>query len=134
MSVNLIFQFQWKQSFYNFKIPVSQYFRLEYFAVIFNILLNLIYLFTDGLRLICWHASEENTYLFRVSVSLKLLLWSIVFLNLLPFKFLIPTLYGRKFHLWLNVFFWLWYGSGVWNSVSVLVHMLCYFDWVVKKT
>lgn len=93
--------------------------RLEYFSVTFNILLALIYLFTDGFRLICWHISERDDFTFRVCVSLKLLLWSFVFLNLLPFNFLIPTLYGRKFHLWLNLFFLLWYGSCVWNSVSV---------------
>lgn len=94
--------------------------RLEYFSVTFNILLALIYLFTDGFRLICWHIPERDDFTFRVCVSLKLLLWSFVFLNLLPFNFLIPTLYGRKFHLWLNLFFLLWYGSCVWNSVSVL--------------
>lgn len=101
-------------------------YRLEYFSVMFNILLALIYLFTDGLRLICWHIPEKNARSFRVCVTLKLLLWSFVFLILLPVKFLMPTLFGRKFYLWLNSFFLLWYGSCVWNSVSqaVLVYYL----------
>lgn len=109
--------------FYEF--PFFRYildYRLEYFSVMFNILLILIYLFTDGLRLICWHIPEKEDYAFRICVTLKLLLWSFVFLNLLPFNFLIPTLYGRKFYLWLNCFFLLWYGSCVWNSVSSIVY------------
>lgn len=114
--------------------------RLEYFSINFNILLSLVYIFTDGLRLICWHISERNDYLFRVCVSLKLLLWSFVFLNLLPFNFLIPTLYGRKFHFWLNVFLWLWYGSCVWNSVcnfDLFYHLSFFskiFQGIWKKT
>lgn len=98
-------------------------YRLEYFSVMFNILLALIYIFSDGLRLICWHMPEKNVRSFRVCVTLKLLLWSFVFLILLPFKFLMPTLFGRKFYLWLNSFFLLWYGSCVWNSVS-----FCFVD------
>lgn len=98
-------------------------YRLEYFSVMFNILLALIYLFTDGLRLICWHIPEKNLRSFHICVTLKLLLWSFVFLILLPFKFLMPTLFGRKFFLWLNSFFLLWYGSCVWNSVSFVIQL-----------
>lgn len=94
------------------------YFRLEYFSINFNILLCLIYLFNDGIRLICWHIPDKNDLAFRVCVTINLLLWSIVFLNYVPFNFLIPTLYGRKFHFWLNAFLWIWYGACVWNSVS----------------
>lgn len=86
--------------------------------MIFNILLTLVYLFTDGLRLICWHIPDNNLLAFRISATLRLLLWSFVFLKILPFNFLIPTIYGRKFHLWLNLFLLLWYGSCVWCSVS----------------
>ena len=45
---------------------------------------------------------------------------SYIFLSLLPFKYLIPTLYAKKFHMWLNIFLWVWYGASVWNSVSDL--------------
>lgn len=100
--------------------------RLEYFSVMFNVSLALIYLFTDGLRLICWHIPEQNVRSFRVCVTLKLLLWSFVFLILLPVKFLMPTLFGRKFYLWLNSFFLLWYGSCVWNSVSQIFLVIIY--------
>lgn len=93
-------------------------FRLEYFSVMFNILLSMIYLCTDGLSLIGWHIPKNGDVAARIFVTLKLLLWSFVFLNLLPFKFLIPTLYGRKFFIWINSFFLLWYGSCIWNSVS----------------
>lgn len=103
-------------------LPFSVFcYRLEYFSVMFNILLALIYVFNDGLRLIAWHIPEKNVRTLRMCVSFKLLLWSFVFLILLPFKFLIPTLFGRKFYLWLNSFFLLWYGSCVWNAVSFFV-------------
>lgn len=94
-------------------------YRLEYFSVTFNILFGFINLMDDILTLVCWHTSPKNVYLYRVCMSLKLFAWSYIFLNLLPFKFLIPTLYGRKFHLGLNCFLWLWYGSSVWNSVFI---------------
>lgn len=93
--------------------------RLEYYSVTFNILLSLIYLFGDLLTLICWHISTKNVFAFRLCMSFKLFCWSYVFLNLLPFKYLIPTLNGRKFFLGLNGFLWLWYGAAVWNSVNV---------------
>lgn len=73
----------------------------------------------DILTLVCWHTSQRNVYVYRMCLSLKLFAWSYCFLNLLPFKYLIPTLYGRKFHLGLNCFLWLWYGSSVWNSVFI---------------
>lgn len=92
---------------------------MEYFSVMFNILLSMIYLCTDGLSLIGWHIPKNGDVAARIFVTLKLLLWSFVFLNLLPFKFLIPTLYGRKFFIWINSFFLLWYGSCIWNSVSI---------------
>lgn len=43
---------------------------------------------------------------------------SFVCLHMLPFDFLIPTLYAKQFRVWLNVYLWLWYGANVWNSVS----------------
>lgn len=114
----------------NFLIDLFRFgfvrYRLEYFSVMFNILLALIYLFTDGLRLICWHIPEKNARSLRVCVTLKLLLWTFVFLILLPVKFLMPTLFGRKFYLWLNSFFLLWYGSCVWNSVSQILFGIVY--------
>ncbi|XP_031628299.1 uncharacterized protein LOC116344062 [Contarinia nasturtii] len=91
-------------------------YRLEYFSVMYNAMLVLIYLITDGLRLICWHIPENSDLAFRICVSLKLLLWSFVFLYLSPFYFLFPILYGRKFILWLNLFSFCWYGSCIWNS------------------
>lgn len=104
----------------NCHFSVLCHFSLEYFSVIFNILLVLINLTVDSIRLISWHIPEDNTFALRVCVGMKLLIWSFVYLNWLPFQFLIPTLYGRKFHLWLNIFLWFWYGTGVWNSVGLL--------------
>lgn len=98
---------------------------LEYFSVIFNILLVLINLSVDGIRLISCHIPEQNAVALRVCVAVKLLCWSFIYLNWLPFQILIPTLYGRKFHLWLNIFLWFWYGTGVWNSVGSIKYSFC---------
>ena len=49
-----------------------------------------------------------------------------LFLNLLPFEFLIPTLYARRELLPLKVCYWLWYCSCVWNSplLKLLYHKI----------
>lgn len=43
---------------------------------------------------------------------------SYVFLNVLPFNYLIPTLNAKDFKLWFTIFLWVWYGSCIWNSVN----------------
>uniref|UniRef100_A0A182XBT1 Uncharacterized protein n=1 Tax=Anopheles quadriannulatus TaxID=34691 RepID=A0A182XBT1_ANOQN len=52
--------------------------------------------------------------------------WIYLFLNLLPFEFLIPTLYARRELLPLKVCYWLWYCSCVWNSplLKLLYHKI----------
>lgn len=53
-----------------------------------------------------------------------------VCLHMLPFEFLIPTLYAKQFKLGLNVSLWVWYGANVWNSVSCLGIIYIYIDFV----
>lgn len=68
--------------------------------------------------------SDFMKWQFNDSNSIKIMNFccrSYLFLNVLPFKYLIPTLYAKKFKLWLNVFLWCWYGFSIWNSVNILI-------------
>lgn len=57
---------------------------------------------------------------------------SYLFLNILPFEFLIPTLYAnnKELHLYLNIFFWVWYCSSIWNSpiLKFLYHKIYHLN------
>lgn len=35
---------------------------------------------------------------------------------MLPFKYLVPTLFAKNFKISLNIVIWLWYGLSIWNS------------------
>lgn len=94
--------------------------RYENYSVILNTVISLFSLFTDVLLTIALHTPERQKGLLRILLFLRLLSWSYLYLNLLPFKYLIPTLYAKKFKLWLNVCLWIWYGASVWNSVNYL--------------
>ncbi|XP_067636922.1 uncharacterized protein [Eurosta solidaginis] len=66
---------------------------------------------------------KESDYLEAGSKTLYLLALvaldffkSHVFISLLPFKYLVPTLFAKNFKLTLNVIIWLWYGISIWNS------------------
>ncbi|GAB0097347.1 uncharacterized protein DMENIID0001_129820 [Sergentomyia squamirostris] len=71
---------------------------------------------TDVLLLSALHTTSTRDILFILYATCRFITWSYVFLNLMPFKFLLPTLYVKNFNAWLNIFSWLWYGSCVWNS------------------
>lgn len=75
-------------------------------------------MFTNALTLLSCYVPKRNDRTLRVLVSLKLFVWSYIFLNLFPTKYLIPTFYDRHFFCSLNVLLWVWYGASVWNSVS----------------
>uniref|UniRef100_A0A1B0DMA4 Uncharacterized protein n=1 Tax=Phlebotomus papatasi TaxID=29031 RepID=A0A1B0DMA4_PHLPP len=75
---------------------------------------------TEVLLLSALHTSTSRDILFILYATCRFITWSYVFLNLMPFKFLLPTLYVKNFNAWLNIFSWLWYGSCVWNSVSIV--------------
>lgn len=39
-----------------------------------------------------------------------------MFISLLPFKYLVPTLFAKNFKFILNILIWFWYGLSIWNS------------------
>lgn len=66
-----------------------------------------------------------------LNAHLYIYLRSYLFLNVLPFKYLIPTLYAKKFKLWLNIFLWCWYGFSIWNSVNNFLAFLVLFNLLI---
>ncbi|XP_059618710.1 uncharacterized protein LOC132263126 [Phlebotomus argentipes] len=91
-------------------------FRYEHYFVLLNISVGLMGIATEVLLLSALHTSTSRDILFILYATFRFITWSYVFLNLMPFKFLLPTLYVKNFNAWLNIFSWLWYGSCVWNS------------------
>lgn len=90
----------------------------EHYFLILHTVIGLYQTLTNLLFLIALHADRKGTVIFNVCAAAHFLSWSYVFLTLLPFDYLLPTLYMKPFNAWLNVFCWIWYGACVWNSVS----------------
>lgn len=93
----------------------------ENFLFLLNINLGVFYLITEIITLVSLHTAEDKDIIFRLFVVLRFLSWCYFFLNILPFNYLIPILYAKNFKTWLNVFCWVWYGSCIWNSVSMIL-------------
>lgn len=92
--------------------------RFEHFFLVLHITIGLYQALTHSLYLIALYTDRAKTLTFNVCALVQFSSWSYIFLVLLPFNYLLPTLYMKPFNAWLNVFCWMWYGSCVWNSVS----------------
>lgn len=92
--------------------------RLENYSVLLNTYMSVFSAFRETLLLLSLHTKEQRDTTLRLYVILNFSSWSYLFLNILPFEFLIPTLYAnnKEPNLYLNVLFWLWYCSCIWNS------------------
>ncbi|XP_065089313.1 uncharacterized protein LOC135710623 [Ochlerotatus camptorhynchus] len=92
--------------------------RLENYSVLLNLYLGIFNTIQEILLLFSLHTSEKGDSTLKLYVIFIFSSWSYLFLNILPFEFLIPTLYAnsKELYLYLNLFFWLWYCSCIWNS------------------
>ncbi|EAT34676.1 AAEL013107-PA [Aedes aegypti] len=92
--------------------------RLENYSVLLNLYLGIFNLIQELLLLLSLHTKEKSDSTLKLYVIFIFSSWSYLFLNVLPFEFLIPTLYAnsKELYLYLNLFFWLWYCSCIWNS------------------
>lgn len=86
----------------------------------FHVIIGMYQALSNCLFLVAIHTSRKNEIVFNVCASLHFFSWSYIFLTLLPFNYLLPTLYMKPFNAWVNVFCWMWYGSCVWNSVCIV--------------
>lgn len=97
---------------------------LQHFFILLHVTIGLYQALTSSLLIVA--ASNQNcggSWLWNGCAGLHFLSWSYVFLNRLPFHYLLPTLYVRDY-VWLNVACFAWYGACVWNSplLSIVYH------------
>jgi hypothetical protein len=98
----------------------------ENYSVVLNINLGLFHMFTELLSLLALHTEKDQIAMFRVFVAFKFVSWTYIFLNFLPFQYMMPTIHAKDFNLGLTCFFILWYISRIWCSplLHVLQHQL----------
>lgn len=98
--------------------------RFEHYFLLLHITTGLYQALSHTLFLVALHTSHAKRWVFNGCALVHFLSWSYVYLTVLPFDYLLPTLYLKPFNAWLNVFCWMWYGSCVWNSpvLQVLYH------------
>ncbi|XP_058127552.1 uncharacterized protein LOC131290800 [Anopheles ziemanni] len=100
--------------------------RLENYCILLNLYTAVYSAFEEFFLLFACHVSKKRSIELTCFVILKFCTWSYLFLNVLPFEFLIPTLYARSDLFTLKLCFWLWYCSCIWNSplLKLLYHQI----------
>lgn len=98
----------------------------ENYSVVLSINLGLFNLFSELLSILALHSDKDHVMMFRIFVGFKIASWIYIFLNFLPFQYLIPTMNAKDFNFGLNLFFLCWYASEVWISplLQVFYHQL----------
>lgn len=100
----------------------------ENYSVVLNINLGLFQFFTEMLSCLSLHS--DQIVIFRVFVAFKFISWIYIFLNFLPFQYLIPSIYARDFQLGLTTCFVAWYISKIWCSpfLQIAHHQLYHLN------
>uniref|UniRef100_A0AAG5DJ97 Uncharacterized protein n=1 Tax=Anopheles atroparvus TaxID=41427 RepID=A0AAG5DJ97_ANOAO len=100
--------------------------RLENYSILLNLYIAVYFTFEEFFLLFACHVDRKRSIQLTCFVILKFCTWSYLFLNVLPFGFLIPTLYARSDLFMLKFCFWLWYCSCIWNSplLKLLYHQI----------
>lgn len=62
------------------------------------------------------NSKDSSIVQLSILTAIRFLAWIYVFINILPFDFLIPTLHASKFNFTLNLLMWWWYVISVWDS------------------
>lgn len=101
-------------------------FGFENYSIVLNINLGLFQMFTELLMLLALHTEKDQIFMYRVFVTFKIASWTYIFLNFLPFQYMIPTMYANESKIGLNVCFIFWYISKIWNSpiINYIQHQL----------
>lgn len=92
--------------------------RLENYSVLLNIYVGFYSIIVHVTHFAALNVSVKRQLFLKLIVIVRLLSWIFIYLNILPFDFLIPTINAsaQKASLELNVLFWGWYIVRVWNS------------------
>uniref|UniRef100_A0A336MQN9 CSON003294 protein n=1 Tax=Culicoides sonorensis TaxID=179676 RepID=A0A336MQN9_CULSO len=92
--------------------------RLENYSVLLNIYVGLYSITVHLTHLIALNISPKRDLFLKLIVIIRLLSWIFIYLNILPFDFLIPTVNAsaNKASVELNLLIWGWYVVRVWTS------------------
>lgn len=101
---------------HSFLLMTCYIYGYENYSVVLSINLGLFHMFSELLSLLALHSDKDQLVMFRVFNGFKFASWIYIFLNLLPFQYMIPTLHAKDFNLALNISFTAWYISKVWTS------------------
>uniref|UniRef100_A0A1A9UE89 Protein arginine N-methyltransferase n=1 Tax=Glossina austeni TaxID=7395 RepID=A0A1A9UE89_GLOAU len=104
------------KSLYLLTLIAMDVYKYEYYFVGLNLNIGIYNIVTDFLVLLALQNSKRNLILNQIFLGMRIASWSHVFVSLLPFKYLVPTLFAKNFKLILNIVVWLWYGLSIWNS------------------
>lgn len=98
----------------------------ENYSIVLSINLGLFHMFSELLSLLALHSDKDHLMMFQVFTGFKIASWIYIFLNFLPFQYMIPTIHAENFNLSLNICFIFWYISKVWTSplLHVFHHQL----------
>lgn len=108
-------------------LMICYFYGYENFSIVLSINLGLLAMFTELLSLLALHSDKDQITMLRLFVGFKFASWMYIFLNFLPFQYLIPSLYaGDDSRLYLNLSFIVWYTSKIWTSplLNIFCHQL----------
>lgn len=111
---------------YSWLVVACYIYEYENYSVVLNINLGLFSMFTELLSLLALHTEKDQVFMYRVFGAFKFISWIYVFLNFLPFQYMIPTIHAKQVELGLIVSFMTWYVSRIWCSpfLHALQHQL----------
>ncbi|XP_058063760.1 uncharacterized protein LOC131213678 [Anopheles bellator] len=100
--------------------------RLENYSLLLNFYTSVYRTIRESLLLCASLTNATHRARLTILAVLMFCTWFYLFLNLLPFEFLIPTLHARKENFALKLCFGLWYCSCIWNSplLKLLYHKI----------
>ena len=88
----------------------------ENYSVVLSINLGLFNMFSELLSLLALHSDKDQILMFRVFAGFKIASWIYIFLNFLPFQYLIPTVNAKNINYGLISSFLCWYATNIWTS------------------
>lgn len=97
----------------------------ENYSIVLNINLTCFHMFSDLLSILAIRfQSDKDPATLRTLAAFKIICWIYIFLNFLPFQYMLPTLYTKN--AFLIISFVSWYASEVWTSplLQALYHQL----------
>ena len=115
---------------FSFLVVICYIYGYENYSVVLNINLGLFQMFTELLSLLSLHTEKDQILMYRVFVVFKFISWIYVFLNFLPFQYMIPTIHARDVEIGLTISFMAWYISRIWCSpfLHALQHQLYHLN------